>query len=318
MIDDALRLLLLLLLGLLVAWCSLVLFTFRTLTSPPRRTYASALARGRPGEPSQLPPSTHAPHAPRAFDSWTFPSCAGPLQVWDMPGDDPAGSVVVMCHGWGDSRIGALTRAPGVLPVCARLVMWDMPGHGDSPGRCSLGLREVDLLLDLLAHVAGEKPVVLFGWSLGAGVAIAAAARAPRLVSAVIAESPYRLAPTPARNVLRLMALPHRPNLHPALWCVGWLAGAGATFPGFDRAILAGNLACPLLVIHGELDAVSPIEDARAIVNAAPDATLLCLPGAGHHGLWTDPATSETCTRGLRELLARVKPVPGRVSATSS
>lgn len=310
MLDDTLRLLFLLLLGLIAAWGALIVYTYRALTSPPRRTYASALARGRPGDPSQLPPSPRTPGTQRIFEAWTFPSSAGPLHVWDMPGDDPDGPVVVMCHGWGDSRIGALTRAPGLLPSCSRLVMWDMPGHGESPGRCALGLRETDHLLDLFTHVADQRPLVLFGWSLGAGVAIAAAVRAPRRIRAVIAESPYRLAHTPAHNVLTLMGIPHRPNLRPALWLVRWLSGKGANFDGFDRAALAKHLSCPLLVIHGEQDNVSPVADARDIAHAAPDATILCLPEAGHHGLWTDPATLETCGNAVRKLLARVRATP--------
>ena len=56
----------------------------------------------------------------------------------------------------------------------------------------------------------------------------------------------------------------------------------------FDRAGFQFN--APLLLLHGSLDPICPIEDARDIVAAAPHARLIEIPGAGHNNLWTDPA----------------------------
>ncbi|MDX2130994.1 MAG: alpha/beta hydrolase [Planctomycetota bacterium] len=283
--------------GLGLAWLLVAGWTIATLVRPPRRTYASALARGRPGDPGELAPG---PRGVRAWRSWTVRWGGLDLPVWEIDGDDREGPVVVLTHGWGDSRIGALTRAPHVLGRASSVVMWDLPGHGEAPGRCTLGEREVDALRAVLEALASRgpdasPPVVLFGWSLGAGVSIVAAGggptgsarRTPR-IAGVIAEAPYRLVSTPARGMLVSMGLPHRATLGPALWAVGVWCGAGASWKGFDRAAAAARLGVPLLVIHGSDDAICPIADGRAIAAAAPHAEFCEVPGAGHSGIWTE------------------------------
>lgn len=280
--------------SLVVGVVVLTLWTRRMLTHPPRRTYAGALARGRPGDPSEIAP----PLGPLTFQSWRFESRGATLPVWDVAGNRSDGPVVVLAHGWGDSRIGALSRAAVLAPHCSRLILWDMPGHGEAPGVCALGLGEVDDLVALLEVLRRDRelaaPVVLMGWSLGAGVSIAAAAARPGLVGAVIAENPYRLASTPARNVLAGAHLPYRLNLPLAMALhalrLGWRA-RDLDGPRFDRAGLARGLGCPLLVLAGERDVVSPAADGRAIALAGGGRFVL-VPGGEHHGLWTNPVSS--------------------------
>ncbi|MFM9996545.1 MAG: alpha/beta hydrolase [Phycisphaerales bacterium] len=238
-------LLILLAIGAAIFWATMVAHVAWMLAHPPRRTYASAVARGRPGEPSELDP-------PRAFQSWTFRSRGFEFPVWDIAGDDPAGPIVILTHGWADSRIGGLVRVNAIAPHASRVILWDLPGHGEAPGVCRLGTAEVKDLRALM-DVVGEKrrdeetqrrsdqspererrvgapaPLVLYGWSLGAGVSIVVA-RDDARIAAVIAESPYRLPATPARNVLRARALPHRLTLPPALWLLGMLFRVGPQF----------------------------------------------------------------------------------------
>jgi pimeloyl-ACP methyl ester carboxylesterase len=308
------------LLALLAYWLLLVGWTMWRLTRPPRRTAGAALGQGRPADPSRMTP-------PRVFAEWSVRHRGATMPVWDIAGDDPAGPTIVFSHGWGDSRIGALSRVQALAPHASRLVAWDMAGHGDATGTCTLGTHEVDALIALLEQLAAsrEQPqrVVLFGWSMGAGVSLAAAARGaessstPSLrIVGVIAESPYRSAPTPARNVLAMQGLPHRSNLVPALLCIGIDAGvgsmlAGRLHPGFDRVAHAGRLrqlGVPVLVLQGQADPVSPLEDARAIAMAS-HAALEVIPGAGHFGLWTDPRfagpVSDAAVKWLKTLHER-------------
>ncbi|MCW5775768.1 MAG: alpha/beta hydrolase [Phycisphaeraceae bacterium] len=300
---------LLLLVGLLLLWAATVAWTAWLLTHPPRRTVAWAISRGVPADPSQMP-------APRRFSEWTFRTRGLDLPVWDVQGDDPGGPVVVMTYGWSDSRIGALRRLEAVAPAASRIIVWEQEGHGDPhdvPGLCRLGTREPDDLCALLERVddggRGCVGVVLFGWSLGAGASIVAAAReggregVRERVRAVIAEAPYRFAPTPARNVLRLRGMPWRATLMPAMRLIGLalrmspgsppagtppLRGGSVLSPSFDRAAHAARLACPLLVLHGTEDEVCPIEDGRDIAAAAPEGRIVEIEGGRHNSLWTD------------------------------
>lgn len=301
---------LLLALGALLATLLVVGWTIRAITRPPRRTYASALARGRPGEPNQLLPRSDG--TPRTYESWTIPFRGEQLPVWDMPGDNPAGPAVILSHGWGDSRIGALTRAHFLLPLASRIVMWDMPGHGDAPGVTRMGIDEHLALRSIIERVtaSGSSSVALMGWSLGAGVSIRAMSdwrdEPAASVQCVIAEAPYRLPQTPARNMLRAFAVPHGFTADLALGMIGLDLGAGWGWDRhepFDRAHHAAKLTVPLLVLHGSLDEISPLTDGQAIAAAAPAHTLCVLETGEHHGLWTDEVTAPRCYDAVRAAL---------------
>src|SRR5438045_2944805 len=100
-ISSLIGLLVLLGVGLLIAIIAMTLYTIRVLTHPPPRTYASALARNRPGDPGELDPG---PNGKRKWTSWTLRWRGLDLPVWDIEGDKPDGPVFILSHGWGDSR----------------------------------------------------------------------------------------------------------------------------------------------------------------------------------------------------------------------
>lgn len=298
---------LLLAIGFAVFVLAAAWYTGWMLTHPPRRTYASAVARGRPGEPSELP-------TPRAFESWTFTSHGAEFPVWEIAGDLPPsrGPTIILTHGWADSRVGGLIRIAALAPFASRLILWDMRGHGDGPSLCRLGTREVDDLAALIEHLtdneADHPNLILYGWSLGAGCSIVAATRPdlqPR-IAAVIAEAPYRLPWTPARNVLRIRALPYRLNLPIAFAVLGACFGVGPRWRRFDRAAHASRLTRPLLVLHGANDRVSPPADGRVIAAAAPSSHLAEITDGGHNDLWTDEPLAAKCSAAVHQFLTSI------------
>jgi uncharacterized protein len=296
-----LSLVLLLASGLVVFWGAVVAYTAWMLTHPPRRTYASAVARGRAGDPRELP-------EPREYREWSATWRGADLPVWDIAGDRVDGPVVVMVHGWGDSRIGALSRLEAVVGEASRVIAWDLPAHGEAHGVCTLGVREVEALAAVLEVIDGR--LILFGWSLGAGVSLALAAREEwhERIGGVIAETPYRLAATPARNVLRLRGFPHLLTLRPALGLVSTgLARGGLKPERFDRSTLAAAVQCPVIVIHGELDEVCPLEDGRDIA-AAARGQLAVISGGTHNGLWSDAELRRKCLAAVQEFVKAVAP----------
>jgi pimeloyl-ACP methyl ester carboxylesterase len=287
-----------LLLTLGLGWAALVASTAWMLTHPPRRTYASAVSRGRPGDPAELSP-------PRGFERWSITRNGITLPVWDVPGDLPAGGpTIILSHGWADSRIGGLVRAPALVPFASRLILYDGRGHGEAGGTCRLGTEETADLLDLIDRIADGSPLVLYGWSLGAGVSLAVASGNHR-IAAVIAESPYRVPATPARNVLTLRGLPYRCVLAPALTALRVL-NPGLAPRRFDRAAAASRIECPVLVLHGEDDEICPVADGRAVAAAAPNSRLAVIPGGGHNDLWTDPRLAALSAERLAAFLAAI------------
>lgn len=286
--------------GIMVAW------TAFALARPPRRTYASSLAKGLPGDPGELRERS------RAFDSWRLERPGVVLEAWEIAGDDPAGPVAILTHGWGSSRIGALTRLRPILARSSTVIAWDMRGHGESGGCCTHGVHEVDDLLALIDRVGGERPIVLMGWSLGAGVSIAAASRSPRVVG-VVAECPYRRVRTPARNMMISMGMPWRLNLGPALHALALIQhcpGLGRGDGPFDRAADAARLTCPLLVLHGTADPISPLADGQAIAAAATRGRCIAIPGGGHSGMWVDPRTGPACEEAVAAFLDGLRREP--------
>jgi pimeloyl-ACP methyl ester carboxylesterase len=311
---SALRLAHLLLAGLVVAVTVITWATIRMLRRPARRTFAWAMARGVPADPSEL-------DQPRAFDTITVRSAGLDLAAWSIAGDDPNGPAVISTPGWGDSRINALPRLEALAPHARRVIAWDPPGQGESGGNCGLGITEpthLDTILDTL--IDDDTPVVLHGWSLGGGVSIHAAAMrldagraSPRIVG-VIAECPYRLPTTPARNVVRASHLPWTPT-GPLAYRLLAMTLAGrppwrADWPGFDRAEHARTLArhkTPLLVVHGERDPVSPFEDGRAIAEAAGAfGALATVPDGRHNSLWREPRERGVCVDAVSGFLKRL------------
>lgn len=300
---------LLLLLSLGFSWFVALItwWTAHRLRHPPRRTDGYALARGIPSNPSEMPEPIE--FTPRTIEVRDSKGAAYDAPVWDIQGADPDGPILIASPGWGDSKLGLLPRLATLLPVCSRIIAWDSPGLGEGPGLCALGTREPELLLDLARTISNESehqsPVVLHGWSMGAGIAIAAGALAQDndRIAAVIAESPYRKSWTPARHVMHNAGYPYRINVPLCFAALGIRLGAGMHWRSFDRTSYAKRLRCPLLVVHGSDDDVCPIEDGRDIDRAANRSLLLVIEQGGHNNLWTDNRFKPQTGSGVRDFL---------------
>jgi pimeloyl-ACP methyl ester carboxylesterase len=241
---------------------------------PPRRALAFALARHLPADPQALG---------LAFQNHSFAFADGTsTDAWIISGRASRGPVVVITHGWADTRYQTLTRLGPLPDVASRLVLYDVRGHGESTAPTSrLGVTEADDLLAILDQLGDfDRPLVLMGFSMGAGASIVAAACDPRRRSAaVIAVSSPRFFGPAIAGILRQVQLP----VYPFVWLIAghlavWLQRPRA----YDRAAYAAKLTCPLLVLHGSHDDLVPAAAARQIAAAAPRGQFVEFPGAGH------------------------------------
>jgi len=278
---------------------AMVAHTVGSLRRPPRRTYAWALSRGVAGDPSEL-------DEPLGFESFVFRGRAHELPAWRVEGLDPRGPCAVLVHGWGSSRVGALARIPAIARWASEILVCDLEGHGESPGLSRMGESEHHDIAALAAHRADERPVLLYGWSMGAGIALRTACDfGEKLgVVGVGAESPYIHAITPARNVIRLRGYPVALNLRPSMALIGWRLGIGPNWSGFARDAIARRVGCRVLVLHGVDDAVCPIRDGRCVARAAPRAEIHEIEHGGHNNLWTDPGLRQEMERALGSFVA--------------
>jgi uncharacterized protein len=160
----------------------------------------------------------------------------------------------------------AVARGYGVLAAEYR-------GYGGNPGSPS----EAGLYADgyaaldwLLAQGVAAERIVLVGNSLGSGVATELASQVP--ACALVLVSPFMSMTATAANTY-----PFAP--------VDWLLA-----DRFDNVAKIGRAAMPVLVVHGEDDALIPLDHARQLAAANPAAQLVALPGMGHNMAGTPAA----------------------------
>ena len=284
------------------------------LQHPKRKTYAYALATGLPGDPGELG-LNYTEQTFRFADGSTTPG-------WIIEGANPHGATVVVTHGWNSSRHGSLLRVPTLAPHATRLVVYDMRGHGESSAPvCLMGTREADDLLAIITQLDGpDTPIVLYGSSMGAGVSIATAAKADPATAArivaVIADGPYRHFHEPIAAQMRVQSLPPFPF---ARLAAAYLTLRLGGLAGFDRAILAAAVRCPLLVLHGSADPICNVESGRLIARAAPRGQLTEITGGGHGDLAAiDPDTYKGALAELFRLLTESNTLAGSSTPTRS
>ena len=268
-----LPILLLLAWGLLVLWGGLVIAW--DAAHPPRKGFAWALATSRPASPDALG---------LVSEETTLPGIDGvPCPAWRIEGaggtDAP---ILLMLHGWGRSRWDSLARVSTLLPLVREAWLPDLPAHGEHSGaRSWVGIREPAAVEAMISEIVARRPgsrLVLMGHSLGAGVAIRAAARGTRLpIAGVIALSPYRDLRSPIPGRMALQSLPAQPFTAVSLWL---LKLAGRMDAPLERD--AAEVDVPTLIACCEGDRISPAADAEIIAAAIPRCTLLVLPGDRH------------------------------------
>ncbi len=268
---------LLLALALMVIALGIVAVTVRQLVRPPRKSMAVALGRGEVTEPGDLG-LTGEDVVFTLSDGTTSPGLIVEGQLADGP-------TALILHGYRDWRYDTLHRAQFLAPHVRRCVAFDLPGHGEAQARTpTYGRREPDDILAVLHQLTAPgttpdpEPVLIYGYSMGAQLALHTAAKYPHAFLAVMAACPYRERHTPLDGFLRRQHLPGRLLSAPSILAGELMFG---TADHFDRAEDAAALQCPLMVFHGDADDVCPIEDGRAIAQAA-NASIVEFPGARH------------------------------------
>lgn len=221
---------------------------------------------------------------------------------------------VVLLPGWG---LGRGPLAPTAAALGARLL--DLPGYGACPPAADFAAAVDALAADLPAGCT------LAGWSLGALLALAVAARHParvgRLVlvsataafvqrdgwpdavpAATLADFAAAVAADPVTALPRFVAGFNRGDAHPKAVTRSLLAAAQPDVPAATLAAglrwlgdtdlrqEAGRVAAPTLLVHGAADPLMPLPAAQALAALIPGARLETLAAAAHAPFLSDPA----------------------------
>jgi fermentation-respiration switch protein FrsA (DUF1100 family) len=190
------------------------------------------------------------------------------LRSWWLPPREGR-PVIAYFHGNGGNIGHRAIRVRRFAEAGLGLLMLEYRGYGGNPGRPSeAGLfadaRAALAFLDRAGIPAGQ--VVLWGESLGSGVAVAMASEQP--VGAVVLEASY--------TRLEDVAAMHYP---------AWLVRL-ALRDRFDSLSRIAAVKAPLLVLHGEQDTIIPVALGRALFAAANEPKEgWFAPQGGHNDL---------------------------------
>jgi fermentation-respiration switch protein FrsA (DUF1100 family) len=191
--------------------------------------------------------------------------------VWHIPprGDRP---VVLYFHGNGGALRYRVDRYRALTEDGTGLVLLSYRGYGGSSGRPS----EDGLIEDARAAYAfatqhhPSAKLVIWGESLGSGVAVAIAAEkaGEKNVARVVLEAPFASAVSVAASVYPFVP-------------VRFLMK-----DQFRSDLRIRNVKVPVLIVHGDRDAVIPIESGERLYSLIEGPKhCLRVPGAGHEDL---------------------------------
>jgi pimeloyl-ACP methyl ester carboxylesterase len=187
--------------------------------------------------------------------------------VWHVP-PKPGRPVILFFHGNGDFLAGRVSRFKAITADGTGLVALSFRGYAGSTGSPS----EQGLLKDAAAAYAfaaaryDASRIVLWGFSLGTGVAVATACEHP--VARLILEAPYTSTVDVAASLFPIVpvSLLMRDPFHS------------------DRRI--GRVTVPLLVMHGDADPAINIRfGERLFAMAHEPKQFVRFSGGGHENL---------------------------------
>jgi alpha-beta hydrolase superfamily lysophospholipase len=211
------------------------------------------------------------------------------LAGWLVPPRGERG-VAVISHGFGTNRYEGEDMVPWLVAAGYGVFLFDFQGHGESEGPfTTVGLREVDDYLCAVRYLLGrlgtDVPLVGIGLSMGAAVAIMAAARCPA-IRAVVADSAFAtLERAVARSFRIFFHLPPRLFARPTIWFAERFTGGrvGQVMPIRAVAAIAPR---PIFIVQGTEDAIVDPEDSLLLYAAAGEPKELWrVEGCGHVGV---------------------------------
>lgn len=253
--------------------------------------YYVASAITRPGKPSPRDEYTFSPFELGVpGEDVTFLPEQGDhfVRGWWLPRPESQ-RVIIACTGYRAKRSDLLGISSALWRAGNNVLLFDFHGHGSGVGApVTLAYRELDDLLGALDYARRHAPgarVGVIGFSMGAAVAILAAARRPE-IQALVADSSFAThrdevrfsieqawhGPAPVVNLVANIADTF----------LGWRAGYRHrdVEPVREIARLAPR---PVLLIHSTCDETIPVEDAYRLYDAAGEPKELWVADATSH-----------------------------------
>jgi fermentation-respiration switch protein FrsA (DUF1100 family) len=213
---------------------------------------------------SWLPP----PAALQVQDVWLRTPDGTRIHAWWFPQPGAQGAVL-FCHGNAGNLSHRTQMIAGLIRSLGESVLiFDYPGYGKSAGRPSEAgcYAAADATYDWLTQVAGipGEQVVLFGESLGGGVATELASRRPH------------------RALVLVKTFTSIPDMARQHWLTS--ASSGLVQNRFDNLAKIGGCARPVFIAHGDRDRVIPLSQGQELYRKAREPKqFFLLEGSDHN-----------------------------------
>lgn len=237
---------------------------------------------------------------PAGCNDRTFDGADVRLKGWHCRAGVHRASVVIL-HGVADTRASVAGMVDRFLRKGIDVVAYDSRAHGESGGDfCTYGYFEKQDLHRVVASLR-PGPVVLIGTSLGAAIALQAAASHSRVAGVVAAE---------VFSDLETIARDRSPRFMPG-WIVGRALRKAEESAGFNAADVspvraAQLITVPVLLVHGTADtATTPDHSRRVFAALGGPKRLILVQGARHNESLRDARVWRDIDRWIEDVVGR-------------
>lgn len=229
----------------------------------------------------------------------------GTIEAWYVPSQSASNGLILMFTGYAESKDTLLTQATALHRMGYDALMVDFRGAGGSSGDdTTLGVRESEDVAVAFNYARKEwpnRPVVLYGVSMGGAAVLRAIALGGVKPDGVILESVFDRLVSTVGNRFNAMGLPAFPMSELLVFWGSIEIGSN----GFENNPVeyARSVNCPSLVLHGERDPRVTVAQSNSVYTALGGYKEQAeFAGAQHESLavfapqrWTD--TVETFLR---------------------
>ena len=207
------------------------------------------------------------------------------LAAWYAP-HPVSTATVILLHPVRSDRRAMLDRARFLADQDYDVLLIDMQAHGESPGEnITNGHREkldVAAAVDFVKRRHPDHRIGIDGWSLGGAATLLAV---PLGVDAIVIESVYPTISEAAYNRVAIRLGPLNHLVAPALLCQ-LKPRLGVSLSDLRPIDFVSRVGCPLLVLAGDADAHTPLEETqRMFAEAEEPKQLVVFENAAHEDL---------------------------------